>query len=108
MVPSAPLLLEIRPGHFRATVEAVIEHYVEPDLQPRLRKPNDALQLGEDLGLDSLSLMEVAIRLEDVLQISIPDEELRDIRTLGQVHELVERALARKIAGQLPPATGST
>ena len=86
----------------------MIEHYVEPDLRPRLRNPNDALQLGEDLALDSLSLMEIAIRLEDVLQISIPDEELRDVRTLGQVHQLVERALARKIAGQSPPAAVST
>lgn len=108
MVPAGPLLLEIRPGHFRANVQAVIQHYVEPNLRPRLRRPNEALRLGEDLGLDSLSLMEIAIRLEDVLQISIPDDELRDVRTLGQVHQLVDRALARKTAGELPPAPVST
>lgn len=69
-------------------VAGVIEHHVEPDLRARLRMSDDHLRLVEDLGLDSLTLMEVVMLMEDVLGILIGNEELTGLRTLGDVNRL--------------------
>jgi acyl carrier protein len=68
----------------------VIARFVEPELRSRMSEPADDLRLVEDLGLDSLSLMEVALLAEDVLRISISAEELRQIRTIADVRQFVE------------------
>ncbi|HTT56730.1 MAG TPA: acyl carrier protein [Opitutaceae bacterium] len=72
-----------------AIIAGIIEHHMEPDLRAKLREPDDNLRLIEDLGLDSLTLIEVAMLAEDVLRISIPNEELAGLRSLGDVKQLV-------------------
>jgi acyl carrier protein len=50
-----------------------------------LQSPRDDLRLSEDLGLDSLSLIEISMTLEDVLQVSLSEDKLRHLRTLGDI-----------------------
>ncbi|TKD06524.1 acyl carrier protein [Polyangium fumosum] len=38
-----------------------------------------------DLGIDSLGVMEVLADLEDTFKLTIPDEALREINTIGDV-----------------------
>lgn len=74
-------------------VHGVIERYVERDLRVKLRKPNDELRLAEDLGLDSLSMMEIVMLTEDILRITIDNDELCRLRTLGDVTQFIEGKL---------------
>ena len=76
--------------HLPAIVLGIIERYVEPDLRAKLKNPDDDLRLIEDLGIDSLTMMEIVILVEDVLQMSINNEELRNLRTLGDVKQFIE------------------
>lgn len=85
---------DARREHVPVIVYGVIERYVEPALRAKLREPGDDLRLIEDLGLDSLTMMEIMIRLEDVLQVSISDEKLRHFRTLGEVRRFIESNVA--------------
>ena len=48
------------------------------------------LRLIEDLGIDSLTMMEIVILVEEVLQMSINNEELRHLRTIGDVKQFIE------------------
>ena len=73
----------------------LIERYVSPDLRDRLGSPADNLLLEEHLGLDSLTLMEIVMRLEDVFPITIHDEEFRQVRTLGDLRDLINRHTAK-------------
>src|SRR5690348_12477341 len=66
-------------------IVGVIERYVERDARPKLRDAPDHLRLAEDLGIDSLTMMEIVLLAEDVLRISVSNEELCQLRTLGQV-----------------------
>jgi acyl carrier protein len=50
----------------------------------------------EDLGLDSLDTITVVFELEDKFGISIPDDEVRSIRTVGDVIEGIRRLVAEK------------
>lgn len=38
-----------------------------------------------DLGADSLSVVDLAMALEDEFEIEMPDEELESIRTVGDI-----------------------
>ena len=48
-----------------------------------LEKATDATRLIDDLGMDSFGMMEVVMTAEEVFGITIPNQELRDITTLG-------------------------
>ncbi|MCC5023510.1 MAG: acyl carrier protein [Candidatus Synoicihabitans palmerolidicus] len=67
----------------------VIERFVEPELRSRLTNPDDTLRLREDLGLDSLTMMEIVLLTEDVFRINITAYELRHLCTLGQIKTFV-------------------
>lgn len=70
-------------------VAGVIERFVEPELRPQLRGADDTLRLSEDLGLDSLTMMEIVLLTEDVFHINISSEELRHLCTLGQIKTFI-------------------
>jgi len=91
-------------GRLPAIVGGVIERYVEPALRPKLKDPSDGLRLAEDLAIDSLTMMEIVLLAEDVLEISIANEELRHLRTLGEV----QRFVAAKVRERPNPNPGAT
>lgn len=49
--------------------------------------------LVADLGIDSLGVMEVIADIEDKFKISIPDEALREVDTIGDVARAIETKL---------------
>ncbi len=50
----------------------------------------------EDLKVDSLSLVEYTMDLEDELGVDLPEEELVDVTTIGAFVDVIERKLAAK------------
>jgi acyl carrier protein len=44
---------------------------------------------GDDLGADSLDLVELVMALEESFDIEVDEDELKDIRTVGQAFELI-------------------
>jgi acyl carrier protein len=46
------------------------------------------------LGLDSVAVMEMTGCLEEKLKIRIPDEELAEVQTLGELDTLIRRVMA--------------
>ncbi|MCA1224286.1 acyl carrier protein, partial [Streptomyces sp. 8L] len=55
---------------------------------------DDATDLLDDYGIDSLELMEAGARLEKVLAMKIPVSDLTSARTVGQAIDLLARRLA--------------
>lgn len=45
----------------------------------------------EDLGADSLDIVDLLSDLEDRLAIVIPQDELKDVKTVGQLCAVVEK-----------------
>jgi len=46
-------------------------------------------RFAEDLNADSLDLTEAVLALEDEMGIEIPEEEMENVKTVGQAVELV-------------------
>ena len=44
----------------------------------------------EDLGADSLDIIEMLMTLEEEYGITIPDDKIGQIKTIGQIVELIE------------------
>ena len=85
--------------HLSVIIFGVIERYVESRLRPKLKEPADDLRLAEDLAIDSLTMMEIVMLVEDVLGVTINNDELRSLRTLGDVRVFMES----KVAGPAAP-----
>jgi acyl carrier protein len=50
--------------------------------------------LREDLGLDSMAVIEMLYRIEEVFNLQIPDEDLVDLTTVGHVIAYVQGRVA--------------
>jgi len=53
----------------------------------------DTTELVADLGLDSLAVMEVVADIEDKFKLTIDDEELQNVTTVGDVVKAIETRL---------------
>lgn len=73
----------------RIFVLGVIARHLSPETGPRLRLGDDHLQLTADLGLDSLALLEMIVVVEEVMGRSVTQEQLRLLRTVGDMVELI-------------------
>jgi 3-hydroxyacyl-[acyl-carrier-protein] dehydratase len=80
-----------RSSYLPIIIVGVIERFVEKDLRPKLAFPRRDIRLVEDLAIDSLTMMEIVMLAEDVLPISINNDELRELRTLGDLERFVEQ-----------------
>lgn len=67
------------------TCDALRRHVPEA----RAIRPEDHIQ--NDLGLDSLAVMELIADIEDQLHVTIPNEALTEIATVSDVAEALAR-----------------
>ncbi|MBQ7977186.1 MAG: acyl carrier protein [Clostridia bacterium] len=50
----------------------------------------------EDLHTDSLDMVEMLIALEDKYDITVPDEDAKNLETIGKLVDYVENKVANK------------
>jgi len=79
-------------------VFGILDRYQPATAPIKLSEANNDTRLIEDIGLDSLTLLEIVLSIEEVLKLRIENEELREIRTLGQLNKF----LHAKITGAKP------
>jgi acyl carrier protein len=70
--------------------KAVLEVLVEQlGVQPEQLTPEARIQ--EDLGADSLTIMEITMAVEERFHLSIPDEQWEKVSTVEDVFEALAR-----------------
>ena len=47
-------------------------------------------KIAEDLGADSLDVVDLLMSIEDEFEIEIPDEEVENIKTVGELVKYIE------------------
>jgi len=75
-------------------VYGLLERYQPAPAKLALKDANDETRLIEDLGLDSLALLEVVFAIEGVLKLQINNDELKEVRTLGKLNQFLRDKLA--------------
>ena len=71
------------------TLEKVTE-IIANQLSVEKGKITEATNIAEDLGADSLDLVEILMSLEDEFGVSIPDEAIPDIKTIKDVVNFID------------------
>jgi acyl carrier protein len=69
---------------------------VAVEIAERELPPMEEAQVIAEMGLDSLSTLEMVGMMERELGIFLPTDELADIRTVGDLTDLIEKKLAAK------------
>ncbi|MEC8355537.1 MAG: phosphopantetheine-binding protein [Verrucomicrobiota bacterium] len=85
-------------------VMGIIDRHLEPDQREILNNSDESLRMYEDLGMDSLTMLEIVMLVEQTLQVSIDNEELKDLRTIGDVKVYLQA----KAKGEAPPVRAKT
>ncbi len=78
---------------FERAFAGLIEHHLrQPPARPVGELPGSTL-LVADLGLDSLTLVEMAFLLEDLFGTKLPHDEFVKVQTLDDLRGLLRRSL---------------
>ncbi|MGE9293250.1 phosphopantetheine-binding protein [Ruficoccus sp. ZRK36] len=74
-------------------IMGILERVMEPDARPKLKEGNDDTRINEDLGIDSLTMVEVIMMVEETLDITVDNDELRNLSTIGDVKTFITKKL---------------
>ncbi len=75
-------------------VLGIISRFVETDKRQLLENPKDEMVLAQDLNLDSLTMVEIVLCVEDATGVSISNEEVQSLRTLGDVKAFITKKVS--------------
>ena len=75
-------------------VIGIIERFLEPDKREILKNATDDTRMVDDLGLDSLTMVEIVLAVEEAVDTSIDNEDVQKIHTLGDIKSYIKAKLA--------------
>ena len=77
----------------RQEIEEKVRKVLAEQLAVEESQVTSDARFAEDLNADSLDLTEAVLALEDEMGIEIPEEEMENVRTVGQAVDLVASKL---------------
>jgi acyl carrier protein len=78
-------------------VASVLEY--RPKASAAIPACGEATRLIEDLGYDSVAVAELVFFLEDIFDLTLSNEDIMGVRTIGDLRACVARKLAAKPRG---------
>lgn len=67
-----------------------VKEIIANQLAVKIENVKDDTNIAEELGADSLDLVEILMSLEDEFGVSIPDEAIPEIKTIKDIVEFIE------------------
>lgn len=74
-------------------MERSLSEAIDVDLRPNAFLEGDEELRIEELGLDSLALMQLSIDVEDEVGVQLSIEHLSQAKTLGQLLEMINKSI---------------
>jgi len=90
-----------RPGGFSVTDEQIRTRVIDivcDHLAVNKDQVSDKTSFIEDIGADSLDIVELVMELEEEFDINIPDDQAEKIKTVGEAVEHIKVAIKNKPA----------
>ena len=78
------------------SVEQRVIEIVCENLAVNKEQVNRNTNFIEDIGADSLDIVELIMELEEEFDIQIPDDQAEKIRTVGEAIDYIENAIKNK------------
>ncbi len=77
-----------------SVVIGIIERYAEPEKRDILRSGNDQIDMVKDLELDSLTMVEIVLCVEEALSVSVNQEDMASLHTLADIKAYIRERVA--------------
>jgi len=68
----------------------MIEKIIAESLKIEIDSIKDESHFIDDLGADSLHIVEIVMAIEEEFEIAIPDEDAEELHTVGQLRQYIE------------------
>jgi 3-hydroxyacyl-[acyl-carrier-protein] dehydratase len=79
-------------------VRGIVWRYVREETQPAVEQATPETPLGS-LGIDSLTMMEIVLDVQDALNLTIEDSDLKQMKTIGDVIGFLQQRFAQVRSG---------
>jgi acyl carrier protein len=79
-----------------ASVEERVIAIVCENLGVNKEQVTRSTSFTEDMGADSLDIVELVMELEEEFEITIPDDQAEKIKTVGEAIDYIDREIAKK------------
>jgi len=67
-------------------IKSILAEQLDADPEEMTMETN----IGRDLGADSLDVVELLMSIEDEFEVEIPDEEIENIKTIGDLTDYIQ------------------
>ena len=84
------------------TVKSRIKKIIQGSAQLQSADIDENARLHQELGIDSLTLLEVALLIDEEFKTDFTEEELMTMETVQRAGEMVVERLAQKAAASSP------
>ncbi len=72
------------------SIEQKVKEIVAEQLERDINEVTTAASFVDDLGADSLDIVELVMKMEEEFEIEIPDEEAEKIKTVKNVVDYIQ------------------
>ncbi len=84
------------PGDLEIFARGILARNIDDEYLEVLEKASGETNIFEDLGIDSLTMAEIIVTFEDGLGIKLIDDEVIQLRTLGEIQEYLMSKVTEK------------
>lgn len=70
-----------------------VKEMLSNQLNIEVDKINENSKIVEDLGADSLDMIEMLMALEEEFNISVPDDKAEDLKTVGDISKFIDETI---------------
>lgn len=74
-----------------ADIENIVKEIIVEQLDVKPEDVSEAKTFTEDLGADSLAIVELVLALEEKFEVKIPDDEVDKIKTVGDAISYIKQ-----------------
>lgn len=67
-------------------IKSILAEQLDADIDEMTMDTN----IAKDLGADSLDVVELLMSIEDEFEVEIPDEEIENIKTIGDLTDYIQ------------------
>ncbi len=67
-------------------IKTILAEQLDADIDEMTMETN----IARDLGADSLDVVELLMSIEDEFEVEIPDEEIENIKTIGDLTDYIQ------------------
>lgn len=79
----------------RSDIFAKISQMIKEQMHQEAFEVSEETNLKDELGVDSIDLMEFVVNLEDEFSLEIPDDDIETIEKLGDMVSYLEKRLIK-------------